>query len=493
MDVVRRDVMVRHLSEDVIADVAEVAAGCDSVVRACNAAVSVLHGHLDAAVDVLLLSPGQLSVVAFSGAWQAPTAVPSHYGVVGHVLATGRPTAIDDASIAYAGLHTGRPVGSVVCAPLSEPADLPIGVLNIEFDHVVAEPARWADELAEVGRRLRRRIDELGGLPPESRAELLLRHTLGFATAHSGVQLAEMACRAAVELTGLGSATVLTRRVVPAGQPRYPLRQTAAHTATGAHDLPVRVADLPSQTLAALVDAVCRHGASHTLGDPAGEDVRGFEPLVEAGVRTLLAFPVRAAAPEPRLDVAMLVLDELAIRVDPSTVTVLELLMANAAECYERLGTLQQMQTLAETDPLTGLRHLGPFTERLAATRAGRTALLVIDVDNFKQINDRLGHAEGDRVLMELSAAMRESLRHGDELFRVGGDEFVAVLDVPDVAEAVRVADRLVAAARDSGSAVSVGMALRRPGEPAQSTLRRADQAMYTAKQDTQYSVWSAE
>ena len=66
----------RLLGKGVIDDVAEVAATCDSVARACNAAVSVLHGHTGAAVDVLLLSPGQLSVVAFSGAWQAPTAVP---------------------------------------------------------------------------------------------------------------------------------------------------------------------------------------------------------------------------------------------------------------------------------------------------------------------------------------------------------------------------------------------------------------------------------
>ncbi|MEV0461192.1 GGDEF domain-containing protein, partial [Catellatospora methionotrophica] len=432
----------RLLGRGVVDDVADVAASCDTVVRACNAAVSVLHGHTGAAVDVLLLGPSQLSVVAFSGAWQAPAAVPSHYGVVGHVLATGRPAAIHDASVAYAGLHAGRPVGSVVCAPLSEPHDPPIGVVNIEFDHVVADPVSWAVELAEVGRRLRHRIDELGGPPAESTPELLLRHTLGFAAADSGMELAALVCRAAVELTGLGSATILTRRFAPPGQPRTPLRSSAAHVATGARDLPARVAELPPDVLSRLVDAVCQHGASHTLGDPDGEDVRGFEPLVRAGVRTLLAFPVRAAASAPRLEVAMLVMDELEVRVEPSTVTVLELLTANAAECYERLETVQQLQALAETDPLTGLRHLGPFTKRLARARVGHTALLVIDVDNFKQINDRLGHAEGDRVLVSLTAAMRSCLREGDELFRVGGDEFVAVLDVPDAAEAVRVADR---------------------------------------------------
>jgi len=116
--------------------------------------------------------------------------------------------------------------------------------------------------------------------------------------------------------------------------------------------------------------------------------------------------------------------------------------------------------------------------------------LLVIDVDNFKQVNDAFGHARGDKLLVDVATAMRESLRLGDELFRVGGDEFVAVLDVPDDAEAVRVADRLVAAARGTGSAVSVGVALRRSGEPAESTLRRADLAMYAAKQDAHATVW---
>jgi diguanylate cyclase (GGDEF)-like protein len=488
--VVWQDLIDRHFGTDIIDDVTGALATCDSVVRACNTAVSLLHGRFGAAADALLLSPGQLSVVAFSGAWEAPAGVPSHYGVVGYVLATGRPAAIDDASIAYAGLHAGRPVGSVVCAPIGQPAGLPLGVLYLEFDHRIGDPARCALELTGIGRRLGQRIDELGGLPDQSRAQRLLLRTLEFAAAQDGVQLADMVCRAAVELTGLGSATVLTRRLTPPGRPSHPLRQVAAFTAPGARDLPVNVAALPPHQLLAFVDALCRHGAAHTLGDPIDEDARGFEPLVRAGVRTLLAVPVRATAPDARLDVAMLAMDELSVRVNPDTVTVLELLVANAAVSYDRLRVLREMQTRAETDPLTGLRHLGPFTERLAATHAGRTALLVIDVDNFKQVNDAFGHARGDKLLVDVATAMRESLRLGDELFRVGGDEFVAVLDVPDDAEAVRVADRLVAAARGTGSAVSVGVALRRSGEPAESTLRRADRAMYAAKQDAHATVW---
>jgi diguanylate cyclase (GGDEF)-like protein len=134
------------------------------------------------------------------------------------------------------------------------------------------------------------------------------------------------------------------------------------------------------------------------------------------------------------------------------------------------------------SDPLTGLRHHGPFGERIATATPGRTALLAIDVDEFKSINDTYGHQAGDELLVGLARALQGALRQGDEIYRIGGDEFVAVVDVPQPDEAVRIAERLASAARRAGRTISVGVAMQRDGEPAEDTLRRADVALYDVK-----------
>jgi diguanylate cyclase (GGDEF)-like protein len=85
-------------------------------------------------------------------------------------------------------------------------------------------------------------------------------------------------------------------------------------------------------------------------------------------------------------------------------------------------------------------------------------------------------------VLVQMSGALQQALRLGDELFRVGGDEFVAVVDVPSAAEAVRVAERLVAAARATGRTISVGIAIQGEEESPEAAMYRADQALYAVK-----------
>jgi diguanylate cyclase (GGDEF)-like protein len=178
----------------------------------------------------------------------------------------------------------------------------------------------------------------------------------------------------------------------------------------------------------------------------------------------------------------LLVADERLLRPDPTTVNLMELLAGQAWPCLDRLRTLARLREQASSDPLTGLRHTGPFGQRIATATPGRTALLAIDVDGFKDVNDTYGHQAGDRLLVGLARALEEALRHGDELYRIGGDEFVAVIEVNRPEEAVRIAERLTEAARRTGRTISVGVALPRPGESAELTLRRADQALYAVK-----------
>jgi diguanylate cyclase (GGDEF)-like protein len=165
------------------------------------------------------------------------------------------------------------------------------------------------------------------------------------------------------------------------------------------------------------------------------------------------------------------------------------------ARLREREGELKR---LAFHDPLTGLANRTLFYERVEhalATHgrsAGTMAVLYIDLDGFKQINDNLGHTVGDAVLIEVAVRLRHCVRDSDTVARFGGDEFAALFEeisAPDDAETV--ADRVVRAIQrpfdiDGHSChitASVGVALRQPSDPTADTiLRHADDAMYVAK-----------
>ena len=112
----------------------------------------------------------------------------------------------------------------------------------------------------------------------------------------------------------------------------------------------------------------------------------------------------------------------------------------------------ERLATQALTDPLTGLSNRRAFDERLAeeterALRHGRAlALMLVDVDHFKAINDRFGHAAGDRVLVNLANDLHEVMRHGDLLARIGGDEMAMILADCPPEQAEEVARRMLAA-----------------------------------------------
>jgi diguanylate cyclase (GGDEF)-like protein len=162
--------------------------------------------------------------------------------------------------------------------------------------------------------------------------------------------------------------------------------------------------------------------------------------------------------------------------------SVLALLLAHAQSGLERLRELAVLARRANSDPLTGLRHYRPFEERLACSEPGRTAVIAVDVDEFKRINDEHGHQAGDHALVALVDALRAALRGDDHIYRIGGDEFAVVIDVGTSAEVAAIVRRLLEAARLVGHTVSVGAALRLPGETGRETLLRADRALYQAK-----------
>lgn len=147
----------------------------------------------------------------------------------------------------------------------------------------------------------------------------------------------------------------------------------------------------------------------------------------------------------------------------------------------------QRVEALARTDALTGAGNRRALDERLAQLERSRFALVVVDVDDLKSVNDLHGHEAGDDLLVAVAAALAAELRAADLLTRVGGDEFVALLPDCDAHAAMELGERLqdaVARLRFSwGSAsVSVGSAAGPPGVDPAVTARAADRALYAAK-----------
>jgi diguanylate cyclase (GGDEF)-like protein len=165
---------------------------------------------------------------------------------------------------------------------------------------------------------------------------------------------------------------------------------------------------------------------------------------------------------------------------------------------WSRNERMQELQLQANQDPLTGLKNRRRFTEdlrdELARSRRERTlgALLMLDLDNFKQVNDTLGHPIGDRVIAEIAAVLRDRMRETDVVARLGGDEFAVVLPNCDVEEARGVAAAIATSIREHvpreeglpAITASIGVAMF--GADARSSfesvLAEADAAMYEAK-----------
>lgn len=158
------------------------------------------------------------------------------------------------------------------------------------------------------------------------------------------------------------------------------------------------------------------------------------------------------------------------------------------------------------TDPLTGLANRRWFDERLAeeVAKAERTgaplSIALVDLDHFKEINDRFGHDAGDEVLRQFAALARERLRRSDRPCRTGGEEFALLLPGTTEEEAVRLVDRLrqdvaltaFTAVRTRRVTISGGVARWRRGETAADLLRRADAALYAAKRGGRNRIVSA-
>lgn len=164
------------------------------------------------------------------------------------------------------------------------------------------------------------------------------------------------------------------------------------------------------------------------------------------------------------------------------------------AFAYLTRGQRDQLLVLARKDPLTGAGNRRALDEKLAEVCAARTrsdvpaSLLLLDIDNFKEFNDEFGHAAGDRILVRLSEIIELRIRGADSLYRIGGEEFVVVIEGQNKEKARRLAEQLrtLVEANELAPAgsvtISLGVAELSPGELPAQWLKRADVALYESK-----------
>lgn len=239
----------------------------------------------------------------------------------------------------------------------------------------------------------------------------------------------------------------------------------------------IRTAAAVVAAVAALILYVTKNG-QQPFGDlPMRETVTSAQELIF--VMSIMALSIAALLSQHRVSIR-----QLETRVQDRTA---ELSAAN-----------RQLQKLAVTDPLTGLLNRRALFNlmRQEMDREQRyqhgLALITFDIDHFKEVNDRYGHAAGDIVLQHVAAVTGKVIRHNDSMARYGGEEFVLVAPETDRAGALQLGERMREALRSAGVALdyetlrvtaSFGVAMLRPDdkEPEQ-ILRRADRALYAAK-----------
>jgi len=183
-------------------------------------------------------------------------------------------------------------------------------------------------------------------------------------------------------------------------------------------------------------------------------------------------------------------------------------LIFNSRDVTERVRLQAQLQHNAEHDPLTDLPNRALFTRRVQQALSGRrssdrgaalrgTAVLFIDLDGFKAVNDTIGHQAGDELLVQAARRLQDSVRHGDTAARLGGDEFAALIvgdgsrdrtarehHILELADRLRVrlSQPYAIDGNDVRVAASIGVAFAEPGLGAGELQRNADLAMYRAK-----------
>lgn len=266
-----------------------------------------------------------------------------------------------------------------------------------------------------------------------------------------------------------------------------------------------RLVATPPDPTSSLTSEMLRTGHPVIVGDIQASGPESWRRRTSR-MRSLVGVPLRS---EGDFYGSLFVLHSRADYFRPEHARNLEVLAAQAAAALARARAFEDARRLAITDELTGLFNGRHFTLRLAeevqrAERYGHPlALTMLDSDSLKMVNDRFGHEEGNRHLVELARIIREHVRATDTAFRFGGDEFVILHPETERRKAIRIADRIRDALRAhpfrsaGGETAPVSVSAGVATYPACATspddlFRQADAALYLAKRRGKNGVVAA-
>ncbi len=187
--------------------------------------------------------------------------------------------------------------------------------------------------------------------------------------------------------------------------------------------------------------------------------------------------------------IGVLTLERIGVGVSftPDEFDLVQLFAAQVSIALQNAAVFRAVEIRAQTDDLTGLLNHGTFQERLegAVHGGGLFSLIMLDLDDFRDVNNTLGHQAGDRHLRSIAEALAHAGRESDQLFRYGGDEFSILLPGTDAPGAMHVAERVASAIRavGVGMSASIGVATYpNDGDDARTVLLAADRACFVAK-----------
>ncbi|MFO0684088.1 MAG: sensor domain-containing diguanylate cyclase [Sandaracinus sp.] len=232
-----------------------------------------------------------------------------------------------------------------------------------------------------------------------------------------------------------------------------------------------------------LVGWVVAHGTALRVGSAPSDARWAMRP----GRSTLVSFLGAPLADDEGCFGVLATTSPLPDRFDERDELRLRLMAALAAPTLE----VHRLRRIAITDSLTGLLNRHALEHVLPDAddpKGPRSAVILLDIDHFKDVNDRHGHPVGDRVLVDLARVLRASVRTEDRIVRYGGEEILVILPAAttetahDAAERVRSAVSRTVSAEGEAVSISAGVALRHPGEPRDELIARADAALYEAK-----------
>ena len=457
--------MQSRTGEDPFTELDEVLRRAADVPSACRAVAELLGASGELMPSVYLARGGRLRCVAVRGYWQIFDGMLPSVGVIGRAWRSGEEKLVADITASAEYLAAAPGVRGELCCPLFF-RGASVGALNVEAKRLLTDAD--VEVIRACARALSQRLEDFGGPPSESAAQRLVRHSIRLAELDTAQAVRHEVVSAALDVASLTSGAFVAPRL-----------DSGLDVSCGSGPIADVLCDAPQEALRTISSYVTAGTSCYTVGDPVAGSAGGMGALRHAGAESLAALAIGTAGE------FLLLSDTRQVVLTTDEVELLELLCAHAASSLRTASVTARLRTQAATDPLTGLGHHATFHATLSDSRPrANVAVLMIDIDGFKAINDAQGHQAGDRVLRDTATALGSALRKGDELFRIGGDEFAAIINVDDGNETTEAAERLRAAVHSAavGVTVSVGGALACTGEDRRATVERADRALYEVK-----------